>query len=45
MELKNKSNPDPLVEIEFWKHKSEDLNRIFDQLHDEPIKKVLKFLD
>jgi len=43
--LKSGRHPDPLVEIEFWKNKSENLNSICEQLLSEKIKKVLKFLD
>ena len=43
--LKQGQNPDPLVEIEFWKNKKENLNSIFNQLQSERIKRVLKFLE
>ncbi len=43
--LKAKKNPDPLTEIEFWRHKAENLNSICKQLQSEKIKKVLKFLE
>lgn len=43
--VKNGKHPDPLVEINFWKDKSEDLNSICTQLASERIKKVLKFLE
>jgi len=43
--LKNGNHPDPLVEVEFWKNKSENLNEICKQLNSERIKKVLKFLE
>ena len=43
--LKNNNHPDPLVEVNFWKHKSENLKSICDQLNSERIKKVLKFLE
>jgi dynein heavy chain len=43
--LKNGTDPDPLVEVNFWKSKSENLEAICDQLNFERIKKVLKFLE
>lgn len=43
--LKGGQDPDPLVEIDFWKNKAENLNSIYDQLQKERIKKVLKFLE
>ena len=43
--LKGDKHPDPNVEIEFWKNKSDNLNSICDQLNGERIKKVLKFLE
>jgi len=43
--LKNGNHPDPLVEVDFWKNKSENLNEICNQLNSERIKKVLKFLE
>lgn len=44
-ELKNGKHPNPLVEINFWKNKSENLTKICEQLNGERIKKVLKFLE
>lgn len=43
--LKNGNHPDPLIEIDFWRNKSENLNSICQQLNSERIKKVLKFLE
>ena len=43
--LKQGQNPNPLVEIAFWKNKAENLNSIHDQLQSEKISKVLKFLE
>ena len=43
--LKRGSNPTPDVEIDFWKHKSTNLNSIFDQLQSDKVRKVLRFLD
>ena len=43
--LKGDKHPDPLVEIDFWKNKSDNLNAICEQLNSERIKKVLKFLE
>ena len=43
--LKKGNHPDPLVEINFWKDKSENLTSICNQLSSERIKKVLKFLE
>lgn len=43
--LKKGKHPDPLVEINFWKDKSENLTSICNQLSSERIKKVLKFLE
>ena len=43
--LKKGKHPDPLVEINFWKDKSENLTSICNQLASERIKKVLKFLE
>merc|ERR1719265_867171 len=38
-------NPEPMVEIDFWKHKAANLNSIHSQLQMEGLKKVLKFLE
>lgn len=43
--LKDGKNPLPSVEIAFWRSKSENLNKICEQLNQESIKKVLKFLE
>lgn len=43
--LKQGQDPNPLVEIEFWKNKAENLNSIHQQLQSEKISKVLKFLE
>lgn len=43
--LKQGTDPDPLVELKFWKNKAENLNSIHRQLQTEKIKKVLKFLE
>jgi dynein heavy chain len=43
--LKGDNHPNPLVELAFWKNKSENLNYICQQLSGERIKKVLKFLE
>jgi dynein heavy chain len=44
--LKNPEvNPEPMVEIDFWKHKAANLNSIHSQLQMEGLKKVLKFLE
>ena len=43
--MKKGKHPDPLVEINFWKDKSENLTSICVQLNSERIKKVLKFLE
>ena len=43
--LKQGSDPGPLVEIEFWNNKAENLNSIHMQLQSEKISKVLKFLE
>jgi dynein heavy chain len=45
MALKNGKHPDPLIEVEFWRDQSTDLNAIYKQLSSERIKKVLKFLE
>ena len=37
-------NPNPKVEIAFWKNKSENLTSIHQQLQSERVKKILKFL-
>jgi dynein heavy chain len=41
--LKN-GHPNPLVEIAFWKNKSQNLDSIHHQLQSEQVKKILKFL-
>lgn len=43
--LKQGSDPGPLIEIEFWNNKAENLNSIHTQLGSEKISKVLKFLE
>lgn len=43
--LKDGKNPLPMTEIAFWRSKSENLNKICEQLNQESIKKVLKFLE
>ena len=43
--LKSGQDPNPLVEIDFWKNKAENLNSIHTQLHTEKIRRVLKFLE
>mmetsp|Transcript_16431 Transcript_16431/g.11591 ORF Transcript_16431/g.11591 Transcript_16431/m.11591 type:complete len:86 (-) Transcript_16431:13052-13309(-) len=43
--LKNGNHPDPLTELKFWENKSANLNSICEQLNQERIKKVLKFLE
>ena len=43
--LKDGSDPNPTVEINFWKNKSLNLDSISEQLNRERVKKVLKFLE
>jgi dynein heavy chain len=43
--LKNGNDPDPTVEVAFWRGKSANLDAICGQLNRERIKKVLKFLE
>ena len=43
--LKQGQDPGPLVEIDFWNNKAENLNSIHLQLQSEKISKVLKFLE
>jgi len=43
--LKAGLNPDPLVEIDFWKSKAANLNAIHEQLQMERVKKVLRYLE
>jgi dynein heavy chain len=43
--LKGNKHPNPLVELEFWKNKSDNLNYICQQLYSERVKKCLKFLE
>ena len=43
--LKEGKNPEPMVEIDFWKNKSANLNSIHAQLQMDGLKKVLKFLE
>lgn len=43
--LKSGQDPNPLVELDFWRNKAENLNSIHQQLHTEKIRRVLKFLD
>ena len=43
--LKQGQDPGPLVEIDFWNNKAENLNSIHQQLQSEKISKVLKFLE
>jgi dynein heavy chain len=38
-------NPGPLVEIEFWKTKTGNLENIFEQLRDEKTKKMVELLE
>ena len=44
MALKSGGDPSPLVEIDFWRNKAENLNSIHKQLQSEKIRRVLKFL-
>ncbi|KAH8088652.1 dynein light chain binding protein [Aureococcus anophagefferens] len=44
-QLKQGKDPTPDVEIEFWKHKANNLNSIFDQLQSQRIRRVLRALD
>lgn len=44
MALKAGGDPSPLVEIDFWRNKAENLNSIHQQLQSEKIRRVLKFL-
>jgi dynein heavy chain len=43
--IKDGNNPDPLVELAFWRNKAANLNKIHTQLQSEHLKKVLKFLE
>jgi dynein heavy chain len=43
--IKDGNNPDPLVELAFWRNKAANLNVIHAQLQSEHLKKVLKFLE
>lgn len=43
--LKLGNNPGPLVEIEFWKNKMENLNSIYEQLEGVEVKNILRFLE
>ncbi|CEL96675.1 unnamed protein product [Vitrella brassicaformis CCMP3155] len=43
--LKQGLNPEPIVEIRFWRAKAANLNSIHQQLETEGLKKVLKFLE
>ena len=43
--LKSGNNPGPLVELEFWTNKADNLNSIHEQLKGEKIKKIIKFLE
>jgi len=42
--LKKGNNPEPLVEIDFWKKKSDNLNSIHDQLKTEQVALITKTL-
>ena len=44
-QLKRGEDPTPDVEIDFWKHKANNLNSIFDQLQSQRIRRVLRALD
>ena len=39
------ANPGPLAEMEFWKHRTADLNSIYTQLSGDRITKVIKVLE
>uniref|UniRef100_A0A0G4GMS7 Dynein-1, subspecies f n=1 Tax=Chromera velia CCMP2878 TaxID=1169474 RepID=A0A0G4GMS7_9ALVE len=43
--LKAGLDPDPTVELEFWKHKATNLNSIHEQLQTSGVTAVLKFLE
>ena len=38
-------HPRPEVEIEFWKAKARNLESIYDQLHDEKVRRMAEFLE
>ena len=44
-EFRNGGNPLPLSEINFWEHKSTDLRSILEQINQEKISEILKFLE
>ena len=44
-QMKRSFHPSPVIEIEFWKKKSKNLNAIFEQLQGEKIRRVLRALD
>ncbi|CAM9724126.1 unnamed protein product, partial [Phaeothamnion confervicola] len=44
-QLKQGMHPTPDVEMEFWKHKANNLNSIFEQLQGPNIRRVLRALD
>jgi dynein heavy chain len=43
--LKDGRHPEPLVEIDFWKNKAENLNSIHTQLGDDSLRRVLQYLE
>jgi len=43
--LKDGRHPEPLVEIDFWKNKAENLNSIHTQLGDDALRRVLQYLE
>lgn len=43
--LKQGNDPGPLVELAFWKNKSENLNLIYEQLQSPEVRNILRFLE
>jgi len=43
--LKAGNNPGPSEELKFWENRMKNLNLIHDQLQQDSVKKVIKFLE
>jgi len=43
--LKYGNDPGPLIELEFWQNKADNLNSIHEQLQSVEVKNILRFLE
>ena len=43
--MKYGNDPGPLIELEFWQNKADNLNSIHEQLQSVEVKNILRFLE